>query len=101
MAKATKQHKSRRLATKRRQANQAPPATVVQLVNLQRRHAIKKQELCDAVGAIIIGEKAKRANISIVIVDESGDPVIIWPDERHHLARSPPHRLLDARWRGA
>ena len=71
MAKLTKQHKPRRLATKRRPANQSPSATVVQLANLQRRHAIKKQELCDAVGAIIIGEKAKGANISIVIVDDA------------------------------
>jgi probable rRNA maturation factor len=72
MAKQTKSTKRRRPATDaRRPKPAASNSVVVEVANHQRRHAVQKQSLREAVEAVVAGEKCKRAKISVVVVDDA------------------------------
>jgi probable rRNA maturation factor len=71
MAMHTMPKKLRQPATGAKRFKRATsPSVVVELANQQRRHAVRRKVICDAVRAIVAGERCKSANVSVVIIDD-------------------------------
>jgi probable rRNA maturation factor len=46
------------------------PTITVRLSNQQKRHPILRRRLCEAVQAVLLGERIREANVSIVVVND-------------------------------